>query len=72
MNYKLILDFNEPSEKILYFDKLTKKKADMITDAKSYILLTYQNYLGCYIITDYKLSEDKKKVFNKSPRSYCY
>lgn len=72
MTYKLILNFNEKNEKVVYFDRLTKKKADIITDARSYILLAYQNHLGCYVAVDYKLTEENKAIFNKSPRSYCY
>lgn len=71
-NWKLIINFGEKDEKTIYFDRLTYKKADIITDAKSYVLLAYESYLACYMAVDYRLTEDKKKLFNSNPRRYCY
>ena len=71
-NWKLIINFGEKDEETIYFDRLTHKKADIITDTKSYVLLAYENYLACYMAVDYRLTEDKKKLFNSNPKKYCY
>lgn len=71
-NYKAIINFNKDNEDKMYFDRLTTKKFNDIVKDNNYILLSYNSFMGCYIVMDYKLDEEQKKVFNSNPKEYCY
>lgn len=75
IKYKLILNFNEKNECILYFKKITKSKIDLMLKNNNYILLTYNDFMKKYIYIDFKLdykTNDKIDYFNNNIEKYCY
>ena len=68
--YKLIVNFNTEKEENIYFNNMTSKKLKLMKE--NYIILTYNDFTQCYIVLDYKLNENDKKVFNNMTRKYCY
>lgn len=69
--YKLILNFTLDDEKIIYFDKITRKKIKLMEKSKFFILLSRDNYYKIFLPIDSKVSEEMKKIFNEEPKFYC-
>ena len=69
--YKLILNFTMENEKIIYFDKITRKKLELIANSDSYILLSRDNYYKIFYPIDFRVSEEMQRIFNEDSRFYC-
>ena len=69
--YKLILNFTMENEKIIYFDRITRKKLELMNNSDSFILLYRDNYYKVFFPIDSRVSEEIKKIFNEDSHFYC-
>lgn len=69
--YKLIINFTMENEKIIYFDRITRKKLKLMDNCDSYILLSRDNYYKIFFPIDSRVSEEMRKVFNEDSHFYC-
>lgn len=69
--YKLILNFTLDDEKIIYFDRITRKKLKLMDKSKAFILFSRDNYYRIFLPIDSKVSEEMKKIYNEEPKFYC-
>ena len=69
--YKLILNFTLKDEKIIYFDRITRKKLKLMEKSKAFILFYRDKYYRIYVPIDSKVSKEMKKIFNEEPKFYC-
>lgn len=69
--YKLILNFTLEDEKIIYFDRITRKKLKLMEKSKSFILLARDHYYRIFLPIDSKVTEEMKKIYNEEPKFYC-
>lgn len=67
--YKLIINFLESNQETIYFERFTHKKLQLLKN--DYVLLCFDDFFKCYLSFDYKLTENKKEVFNKNCALYC-
>lgn len=70
-NWKLILNYNTTERETIYFDRFTKKILDKLEHNKNYILLSYHNFIGQYIMNNYKLDNNEKDIVLKDYTIYC-
>ena len=69
--YKLILNFTLKDEKIIFFDRLTRKKLKLMDKSKAFILFYRDKYYRIYLPIDSKVSEEMKKIFYEESSFYC-
>ena len=68
--YKLILNFTLDDEKIIYFDKITRKKLKLMQKSTNYILFWRDKYFKLYLPFDYKISNELKLLYGNNSRYY--
>lgn len=69
--YKLIENIGYKNENIIYFDRLTLKKANNLKSLYAYVLLWYSDILKCYVPFDFKVNEYQKALYENMIDYYC-
>ena len=69
--YKLIENIGYKNENIIYFDRLTLKKANNLKSLHAYVLLWYSDILKCYLPFDFKVNEYQKALYENMTGYYC-
>ena len=69
--YKLITNLGYKNENIIYFDRLTLKKANNLKSLWAYVLLWYDDKLQYYLPFDFKVNEYQKALFENNINNYC-
>ena len=68
--YKLILNFTMENEKIIYFDRLTRKKLKLMQKSNNFILFWSDKYYKLYLPIDCKISNELKLLYGNNPYFY--
>jgi hypothetical protein len=69
--YKLIENIGYKNENIIYFDRLTLKKANNLKRLNAHVLLWYSDILKCYVPFDFKVNEYQKALYENMIDYYC-
>ena len=70
--YKLILNIGQNDETILYFERLTTQKIDLLKNCISYVLMYYDNFFKKYIKFDFKANKEEQIIFNDNLDIYTH
>lgn len=68
--YKLILNFTMENEKIIYFDRITRKKLKLMQKSDNFILFYRDKYYKLFLPIDSKVNDEIKLIYNDDPRYY--
>ena len=69
--YKLIENIGYKNEDIIYFDRLTLKRANNLKSLYAYVLLWYSDILKYYVPFDFKVNEYQKSLYENNISKYC-
>ena len=70
-NYKLIKNIGYKNESVEYFDRLTAKRIIRLKELYSYVLLSYSDFLKCYLPFDFKTTNEQKTIYENNLNYYC-
>lgn len=68
--YKLIINFTMENEKIIYFDRITRKKLKLMQKSDNFILFWRDKYYKLFLPIDSKVNDKIKLIYNDDPRYY--
>ena len=69
--YKLIRNIGYKQEDIMYFNRLTIKKAKELKGLYSYVLLFYSDNIQAYIPFDFKVNDYQRQLYESNIKEYC-